>query len=300
MFLKRLNTMNNLTQNYEIILKALQENCSHIESFKQIRPPMLSNLELAALNLTAEYMMQNSELQLFNTLKGTFLEGKIERSVYNKRRRKLFHYIEKIRQCLSSKFRHLSNVFIIDTAPLEIVEPCRAKRSAICATDTIRPSFGFCSAKKTHYFGYKLHLICDENAIVHSFDFTPANVHDVNYLKDVKYKLNNCELIGDRGYISADYQMDLFNTNQIQLTVPTRKNQHIQVEFPAEKRRKRKRIETLISQLDGQFSMNKNFAKTFEGLATRILSKITAITIIQFLNLFVFNRSINKLKINLC
>jgi hypothetical protein len=132
------------------------------------------------------------------------------------------------------------------------------------------------------------------------FDFTPASVHDVNFLKDVKYSLNNCELIGDRGYISTDYQLDLFNTSQIKLSVPSRKNQRNQVVFSATRRRKRKRIETLISQLSGQFSMNINFAKTFEGPATRILSKITVITIIQYLNCFVFNRNINNLKINLC
>jgi len=291
--------MNNLIQNYEIILKTLKENCSHISSFKQIRTPKLSNLELAALDLTAEYMMQNTELQLFKTIKNSYLEDKIERSVYNKRRRKLFHYIENIRQCLSSKFGHLSRLFIIDSAPIKICESCRAKRSNICATATVKPSFGFCSAKKTTYFGYKLHLVCDENAIIHSFDLTPANVHDVKYLKDVKYTLRNCELIGDRGYISADYQLDLFNNSNIKLTVPMRKNQHNQVEFSSIKRRKRKRIETLISQLDGQFSINRNFAKTLEGLATRILSKITAVTIIQYLNLFVFDRNINNLKINL-
>ena len=82
--------MNNLVQNYKIILKALQENCSHITSFKQIKTPKLSNLELAALDFTAEYMSINSELQLFRAIKGTFLEHKIERSNYNKRKRKLF------------------------------------------------------------------------------------------------------------------------------------------------------------------------------------------------------------------
>jgi hypothetical protein len=292
--------MNNLTQNYEIILKTLQRNCSHITTFKQIKTPKLSNLELVALDFTAEYMSIESELQLFRAIQGTFLENKIERSNYNKRKRSLFHYIEDIRQCMSGQFRPLSNLFIIDSAPIAICEPVRAKRSNICATDAIQPSFGYSSAKKSTYFGYKLHLVCDENAIIHSFDFTPANIHDINYLKDVKYHLSSCELIGDRGYISADYQIDLFNHSNIRLTVPMRKNQHNQVEFSPTKRRKRKRIETLISQLDGQFSMSRNFAKTFHGLATRILSKITALTIIQYLNLFVFNRNINNLKINLC
>ncbi|MEC5395300.1 IS982 family transposase, partial [Bergeyella sp. RCAD1439] len=35
-------------------------------------------------------------------------------------------------------------------------------------------------------------------------------------------------------------------------------------------------------------------------LATRIVSKITSFTMIQYLNFFVFKRSLNKLKINLC
>ncbi|KAA6305422.1 hypothetical protein EZS27_042925, partial [termite gut metagenome] len=37
--------------------------------------------------------------------------------------------------------------------------------------------------------------------------------------------------------------------------------------------------------------MNINFAKTFGCLATRILSKIAARTMIQYLNLFVFTRN---------
>ena len=133
----------------------------------------------------------------------------------------------------------------------------------------------------------------------HSFDLTPANVHDVNYLKDVKHSLNNCVLIGDRGYISADFQLDLFNSANINLSVPMRKNQHQFVTYPKNKNKIRKRIETNISQLVGQFSMNVNLAKTFQGLATRILSKIIAFTMIQYLNFIVFNRSINKTKINL-
>ncbi|KAA6344892.1 hypothetical protein EZS27_007488 [termite gut metagenome] len=243
-------------------------------------------------------MSYNSELQLFRAIKGTYLDAKIERSVYNKRRRKLFDYTEKIRQRLSEKFAHLSNLFIIDSTPVEICKMSRAKRSSICSTEKIKPEFGYCAATKTRYFGFKLHAVCDENAVMHSFDLTPANVHDVNYLKDVKYALSSCELISDKGYISADCQADLFNQNQIKLSVPTRKNQLIPVELS--KRKCRKRIETLFPQFKGQFSMNINFAKTFAGLATRILSKITALTMIQYLNLFVLNRKINRIKINIC
>jgi hypothetical protein len=45
--------------------------------------------------------------------------------------------------------------------------------------------------------------------------------------------------------------------------------------------------------------MNVNFAKTFAGLATRMLAKIAAITAIQYINLFVLNRKMNAIKVNL-
>ncbi len=291
--------MNNLIQNYKIILKHLTNTCKHIETSRKIRTPKLSDLELVALNITAEYMSINSELQLFRCISKTSLDGKIERSVYNKRKRKLFPYIEKIREILSSKFSDFTDVFIVDSTPVEICKISRANRSAICSTDEIKPAFGYCAAQKKRYFGYKLHAVCDKNGIFHSFDFTPANVHDVNYLNDIKEDLQNCLLIGDRGYISKEFQVDLFNHSKINLSVPMRKNQQDFVTFSKTKSRARKRIETNISQLCGQFLINSNLAKTFQGLATRILSKITSFTMIQYLNFFVFNRSLNKLKVNL-
>jgi len=76
-------------------------------------------------------------------------------------------------------------------------------------------------------------------------------------------------------------------------------NQKCQIPFSKTKRRKRKRIETLLSQLNGQFALNINFAKTFEGFISRIISKITALTMIQYLNLFVLNRNMNLINVNL-
>ncbi len=78
-----------------------------------------------------------------------------------------------------------------------------------------------------------------------------------------------------------------------------RKNQHNHRNQPYVFRKSRKRIETLFSQLCDQFMIRRNYAKSFEGFKTRILSKITALTIIQFINKFHFNRNINKLKINI-
>jgi hypothetical protein len=81
----QLNTMNNLVRNYKIILKELTKTCSHIERFSQVRQPKLSNLELSALNITAEYMSYNSENHLFRIIRGTEFDGKISRVLFQNR-----------------------------------------------------------------------------------------------------------------------------------------------------------------------------------------------------------------------
>lgn len=57
--------MNNVIQNYEIILDSLSKIGAKSEFFNQIRKPKLSNLEIIAMNLAAEYMSIDSECQLF-------------------------------------------------------------------------------------------------------------------------------------------------------------------------------------------------------------------------------------------
>ena len=109
--------------------------------------------------------------------------------------------------------------------------------------------------------------------------------------------MNNCTLIGDRGYLSTQVQTDLFNYANIKLDTPMRSNQKNYQKQKYIFRKSRKRIETLFSQLCDQFKIRNNYAKSFNGFKTRILSKITALTFIQFVNVFVFNRKMNKINL---
>jgi hypothetical protein len=78
-----------------------------------------------------------------------------------------------------------------------------------------------------------------------------------------------------------------------------RNNQNNYKKQPYVFRKKRKRIETLFSELCDQFMIRRNYAKSFDGFKTRILSKITASTTIQYINKFIFNRNINNIKISI-
>lgn len=132
--------------------------------------------------------------------------------------------------------------------------------------------------------------------------FIKPKLYVPNYwpqLKDIKNQFSDCVILGDKGYLSADYQLDLFESKRIKLEVPMRKNQHNYKMQAYIFRKSRKRIETLFSQLCDHFMIRRNYAKTFEGFKTRILSKITSLTVIQYINMFIFDRNINNLKINI-
>lgn len=291
--------MSNLEASYKLILNEIR-NIAGLDNFyfKPLKPKM-SDIELISLLILAEYKSIDSEHQLFRELKGTFLEGKIERSVYNRRKRKLFPFIEKIRMKMVEKLSKHEDFFVVDSMPLEVCKISRSSRSKICKeVNYAIPNRGYCASQNLHFYGYKLHAVCSIEGVFHSFDLSPASVHDIHYLQDIKLQITDCVLLGDKGYLSETIQLDLFNEVKIRLETPKRTNQKNYKPQFYQFKKYRKRIETLFSQLCDQFMIRRNYAKTFDGYRTRILSKITTLTTIQFLNKFLFKRNMNNLKIN--
>lgn len=291
--------MNNLRANYERILEVLRKISTERQLPMQRRRPAMSDLEVISLSLTAEYMGIDSENDLFRKLPSC-LQGKIERTVYNRRKRRLMLYQNAIRLKLAESFNESEDVFIVDSMPLEVCKIARSSRSKICREELYSmPAKGYCASQKMYYYGYKLHAVCSLKGVFQAIDLTPANVHDIHYLNDVSDQLSDCTLLGDKGYLSAAVQLSLFEHANIRLDTPKRNNQKgCKPQFSLF-RKSRKRIETLFSQMCDQFMVRRNYAKSFDGFKTRILTKITAMTIVQYINKNIFNRNINNLKISI-
>ncbi len=291
--------MNNLDANYKRILEVLRKISNENLLSYQRRTPKLKDLELISLALTAEFMGIDSENHLFRQIPKT-IKCKIERSVYNRRKRRLANSINDLRMKIAKSFNEFEKFFIIDSMPVEVCKLSRSSTSKICKdVDYCYPNRGFCASQQMHFYGYKLHAVCSVNGVFQSIDLSPASVHDIHYLKDIKEQLSDCTLLGDKGYLSAEIQIDLFNYANIELETPKRMNQKdYKPQFYLFKKQ-RKRIETLFSQLCDQFMIRRNYAKTFEGFKTRLLSKITALTVVQFINKEYFNRNINNLKVSI-
>ncbi len=297
--------MHNIKTNFDKIIVVIKDILSDEinEKGNYLRRgtvPKFSDIEVIALSLTAECLSIDSENYLFSKLNKEYaneFENLISRRQYNDRRKLLFEKTEDVRNLLSERLNRLSDVFAIDSMPLEICKLSREQRNKMGKESLChRPDKGYCASQKKYFYGYKLHSVCSAAGVIQSLDLTKASVHDVHYLHDVKELFSNCILTGDKGYIGREHQINLFEAAGIQLEVPLRANQGGQKPVMWILKKVRKRIETVFSQLCDQFMIQRNYAKSFTGFRSRILAKVTALTILQFLNKFIYNQPVSRVK----
>ena len=101
--------------------------------------------------------------------------------------------------------------------------------------------------------------------------------------------------MGDKGYLSSSQQLDLFSSCNVKLKTLMRSNQKNYNLYPPAFKKFKKRIETLFSQLCDQFMLKRNYVKKLIGLSVRILTKVTSISLLQYINLK-NGKPINNLK----
>lgn len=262
--------------------------------------PRFSDIEVIAMSLTAECLGIDSENYLFSKLKSEYLcdfDNMISRRQYNDRRKLLFEKTEQVRKLMAERLNRQADVFAIDSMPLEICKLAREQRNKMGKeSEHHAPDKGYCASQNKYFYGYKLHSVCSASGVIESLDLTKASVHDVHYLKDVQELFNNCIITGDKGYIGRQHQINLFETAGIQLEVPLRSNQKEHKPVMWILKKVRKRIETVFSQLCDQFMIQRNYAKSFNGFKSRVLAKITGFTVLQFLNKFVYNKPVSRVK----
>lgn len=249
--------------------------------------PKFSDLSVVALALASEASSINSENYLFHLLsacKDDF-PNLISRCQFNQRRKYLAELLNVIRYNVVQTVDADEDLFLVDSKPAPVCRNVRAGRVKIGKYDTeFHPDFGYCATQQQYYYGYKLHVTSSLRGIIHTFTLSPASVADIRYLQEVKFELPDSTIIADKAYLSAEVQLDLFQSANIRLEVPLRHNQKGYQPLYKPFSKARRRIETTFSQLNDQFTMLQNYAKSSRGFFARLLAKISAFTLLQLLN----------------
>lgn len=269
--------------------------------FKRPGPPnQCSDSELLTMTLVGECRGWQLETdQLSNWRERPDLFPNIpSQSRFNRRRRHLKAAFQLLRQVILGLLDlALDRQCVIDSLPIAVVNfhhvPQASREWTIHAA-----SFGKVSSKKITIFGYKLHLLVTVAGVIIDFSLAPAHVSDLQAGEEVLVMQTDLEVFGDKAYISAAVADQLKTVCGVHLHTLPRSNEKRKVS-PQQRHlhnHVRQIIETVNGQLVGQFDIERNHAHTFQGLCTRLLSKLTAHTLLIYLNRLLGNANPLQIK----
>lgn len=286
--------MHHIKATFDKISRALNEVLGEQSPLfkKGVRPGpkhRFTDLDVIALSLASDYIGLKSENYLFEALNSDYKDSfpnLLSRRQYNDRRNSLKDIIAQLQELISDKMnkqRKSLHTYVVDSAPLRICKWARRNWSTVCKDDpTLVPRISKCEAQDELFYGFRVDMICNDDGVIKAYNVRTPNVDERVFLENVAHKFEGCRIVGDKGYIGQSRLKYLFDQYRVVVETPVRVNMKNQKPFIWGS--VRKTIEKVFSQLNDQFRMQLNYAKSTNGYLTRINSKICAMTIAQFIN----------------
>ena len=138
-------------------------------------------------------------------------------------------------------------------------------------------------------------MLCGLSGVIHLYDPPKASCIRHQLYEGHQAALPRLLHLRRQGILSAEVQLDLFETVNIRLECPYRLNQKNRRPTLIPFTKARKRVETLFSQLADQFLLIRNYAKETCGLFVRVVGRISAMTTLQCIN-YINNKPIGRIK----
>ena len=245
-----------------------------------------SDSEIIALTLVAELVGLDEEVAFLAYLRRnhpTLFPRLPERSRYNRRRRALEGATGALRRLLQRRVwaalpADRRDLCVIDSLPVPVVGFAHA-----CGHHRWRghAAYGYNATKKQAIYGFKLHLLATHSGLILDFALVPANVADGDLSAQLLGGQAHLTVLGDKAYLNAALQERLRREHAVDLLAPTKANARAPMPAPLVRliAHFRQAIETLNSQLAGQFNVERNRAKCLSGLCARVQAKLTAHTL---------------------
>lgn len=252
--------------------------------------PTFSDSEMLTLMLAIDFFEFNSERRYHAFIKANYLKlfpKLLNQSEYNRRARSLRFLLNELRQAWCNTLGVQSEKhFLLDTTPVVVVGYRRSKNHS----DFRRSAdYGYCAARRMKYFGYKLVMLTTLDGTPYSFELVPANTDERDAADEILDTLPvGSNAWSDKGFIDEDWQSEWRNQG-VFIWTAKRENQTQQnpLVFDQLLNRVRQRIEGSFDILkEGGRSVEKTLAITVEGLCSRIIAKISSVTLRLFLRKF--------------
>jgi len=250
--------------------------------------PEFSDSEVMTLLLAMDFIPFPSETQFLGFIRANYLAlfpRLIDQSQFNRRARALRLLVEELRRAWLVQlgvFQHTR--FLLDTKPVPVVGVKRSNRRSDFAGSA---SYGYCPSRSMKYFGYKLVAITTFSGIPVAYELVPAHTDEREAAEAVLVYLRGCQIIGDKGFIGADWQAQVYAWTHNQIWTPKRSNQYQQNSQGLDRwmNSVRERIEGVFHELTNTGrDLEGLLAKTLVGLCTRVIAKMASHALKHVLN----------------
>jgi len=238
--------------------------------------PQLADSEVLTMEIVGEFLGLQTDKKIFQLFKRSYkhyfpkLTTRISfvRQATN---------IWAVKLCL---FEYIARRFgdtirVIDSFPIPVCRFARARNSKLFKGIA---SYGKETGNQTFY-GFRLHVKINSIGMIQAFDLAPANVHDIQMVRELSGDDSGL-LLADRAYFSEPLKQELLMGQGLELSVPTKYGRPTELDVKQLQFRKRIRrlIETVGSQLSWTFDIKKTWARDMWHLTNRICRKVLAHT----------------------
>lgn len=250
-------------------------------------PPALSDEEVIAIEICGEYLGFHQDEDIYDYFRAHyqhFFPELRERTGFVRQAANLWHIKALIQERLTQiSGQAADEVQTIDTLPLPVCTYTRSGRDRCFQGEA---DYGYCAAKKLHYYGFKLGLRISRAGMIIHYPLLPARPHDSQLLDDLIAGFEGV-VPADKAFVDAFRQENLAQKRLVELVVPARKDMQTRPPFSIIKAcsRWRKLVETVGSHLTEHFHIAKTRAHDLWHYQHRLIRKVLSHTVCVFINL---------------
>lgn len=238
--------------------------------------PQLADSEVLTMEIVGEMLGFDTDKDIFGFFWNFYLDffpALTNRVSFTRHASNLWLVKKRLFDYVAEMFKDVVNV--IDSFPVPI---CRFARARFSKLFRGIATYGKELGNQTFY-GFRLHVKINSLGMIQAFEMAPANVHDLRMLDELT-EGDSGIMLADRAYLSRPVKEQLFVKQGLELSIPTKYGQpsHLSTKQLGKRKRLRRSIETVGSQLTHDLHIKKVWARDLWHLTNRICRKILAHT----------------------
>jgi hypothetical protein len=254
--------------------------------------PQLADSEVLTMEIVGEMLGFDTDKNIFGFFRKFYLDyfpALTNRVSFIRHAANLWLVKKRLFEYIAEKFKDTVNV--IDSFPIPV---CRFARARFSKLFRGIAAYGKELGNQTFY-GFRLHVKINSLGMIQTFEMAPANIHDLRMLDELA-EGDSGILLADRAYLSKPVKEQLLAKQGLELSIPTKYGQPspLSPKQLGKRKRLRRSIETVGSQLTHDLHIKKIWARDLWHLTNRICRKILAHT---FAVMFCLREKLNPLSL---